>query len=76
MVCLICEGEAPLYRLIVVLGVTDMALVEVPFGAMKRARRSWHLLPGVKAGLQSLVAHAMVVGFVVVVCASVRAVGG
>ena len=35
MVCLICEGEAPLYRLVVVLGVTDMALVEVPFGAVK-----------------------------------------
>ena len=35
MVWFICEGEAPLYRLIWVLGVTDMALVEVPFGAAK-----------------------------------------
>ena len=35
MVCSNGEGEAPLYRLIVVLGVTDMALVEVPFGAVK-----------------------------------------
>ena len=34
------------------------------------------MLPGVKAGLWDLVAHAKVVGFVVVACASVRAVGG
>ena len=40
----ICEGEAPLYRLIWVLGVTDMALVEVPFGAVKGQRKDGSVL--------------------------------
>ena len=35
MVWLIRERDAPLYRLIGERGVTDMAMVEVPFGVVK-----------------------------------------